>query len=409
MSKMRMPTIPTIGCVILLNVFSHQSSGQLPCIPAFAGTINNLENFAFHTLVNIYSGVAPTSYIAYPDTVFTTTLTLGETYPITISTEYTAGSLSEFGAWLDYNNDSIFDASEVIHYDTTSMYTTSGFVTIPNNPGFVGQRKLRIMYSGNPQPCGNNGYGEAEDYVVSIVAAQPDSQTYCIPFLPNGSSNFDIDDFMLHTLSNFNSGSNAASYIIYPSTQFTTTLIMGTSYPTSVSKGISAGNTGGYAMWIDLDNDGEFASAEQVFSAGPGLTSASGSIVIPYNASFNGERRLRVRSKWASVPPDPCGLFNAGEAEDYIITIADTVTSLNEQPSANIKTVLFPNPSRGNVTIQSSVSMDNIVISDALGRQVVQLNPGTSHATIHLEQQGIFFVTITAGETSSTLRLLVIP
>jgi hypothetical protein len=163
----------------------------------------------------------------------------------------------------------------------------------------------------------------------------------------------------------------------------------------NISKGTAAGNTGGYAMWIDLDDDGDFSAGELMYSAGPGLTSTTGSFMVP-NSNSSGLRRMRVRSDWAHVPDNPCGLQRSGETEDYVVEIIGTPAGVDgplQMPDA----ILFPNPSQGEVNIVCSRLMEEVVISNSLGQTLFHFKPGQTSLSCHLEYNGVYFAKIQAG------------
>lgn len=403
-----MKTTKIVFALLAFFFSSIVTFGQTPCIPSFSGTSIFIDNFAIHTLVNTYSGVDSTGYVSYPGTSFTTTLRIGNTYPITISTKYLSGITGNFAAWIDFNNDNVFVNSERIYYDTISPYTTSGFITIPNDTNFIGQRRLRVLNvwaTTSLTPCGNYSNGEAEDYLINI-SNQPDTHSYCIPFNPVDMDNFIIDDFHLHTLTNNNSGSNYLNYILYPDTVFTTNLEIGNSYSLSVSKDVMAGNSGGFAMWIDLNDDGEFSNSERLFHAGSGLYYASGLITIPNDTSFVGKRRLRLRSQWANEPTNPCGLYSAGETEDYVINIVSSNTTSISSYSDNSNDVfVYPNPSNGVVNIHSLKTIDEITITNLLGEVFYQSRPSQNDISFQIDSEGIYLVLITS-ENNKTIKKL---
>lgn len=353
----------TVVPYCLLLCFNAGLYAQSYCVPTFSGSFVYIDHFAVHTLVNNYSGTSAGGYVSYPATSFTTDLAIGNNFPITISSDYPAGIYGKFAAWIDFDNDSIFSPAELVHYDSLTHYTTSGFISIPNNPSYIGQRRLRIVYAWYPvtvTPCGSFSHGEAEDYIVNITAGPADSLTYCIPFNPFNMDNFIIDTFDFNTITNGSSGSNFTNYILYPDSLFTTTVYLNGTYPVYVAKGSTAGNTGGYAVWIDLNNDGEFTLQEQLFTAGPGLTAAAGTITIPNDTSYVGPRRLRVRSQWGNVPTDPCGLVNAGEAEDYIVNILSAPTGM-ENIDVDIWLKIYPNPAEDYLYLSTEKQFEGIL------------------------------------------------
>ena len=113
--------------------------------------------------------------------MLTTTLQAGSSYGLTVY----AGQYAEgYAAWIDYNDDGVFAASERVGY-SNGMVSGSGSVgvlgssaTFPivlacNPP--IGPHRLRVraMYFTNGidvTPCTANSYGETEDYVITLSA-----------------------------------------------------------------------------------------------------------------------------------------------------------------------------------------------------------------------------------------------
>jgi len=160
------------------------------CVPTYTfGTtdgdlISNVE-IVGTTLANntgfVAGGPSYTFFNGQPN--YTATLLPSSSYTLNISTgEY--GSQG-YAAWIDYNDDGIFDATELIG-------ATNGTIGTGNTPGQVnasssfvialactppaGVHRMRIrgafFQDGQSiQPCTNYGYGETEDYLITIAPA----------------------------------------------------------------------------------------------------------------------------------------------------------------------------------------------------------------------------------------------
>ncbi|MFN9304374.1 MAG: GEVED domain-containing protein, partial [Candidatus Kapaibacterium sp.] len=100
-------------------------------------------------------------------------------------------SMGGVRAWIDYNNNNIFDANEVVMSLTGIAAPTT--LTASFNPpvSAVGFRRLRIRADGpnndNVDPCGQT-YGETEDYTIEIVPPTPDPSPVAIVLASPGSS-----------------------------------------------------------------------------------------------------------------------------------------------------------------------------------------------------------------------------
>jgi|GEM_PF-2061814 len=113
---------------------------------------------------------------------YTTTLQAGSSYTVTI----TIGSFGSqnVAAWIDYNDNGVFETSERIGTTGTS---TAGIPTGNGSASFgislacnppLGTHRMRVrdvwLTAGTTiDPCASYGYGETEDYDVTISAADP--------------------------------------------------------------------------------------------------------------------------------------------------------------------------------------------------------------------------------------------
>ncbi|WP_338763619.1 GEVED domain-containing protein [Bernardetia sp. ABR2-2B] len=124
----------------------------------------------------------------------------------------------------------------------------------------------------------------------------------------------------------------------------------------------------GYAVWIDLNKDGDFNdSGELVFSkAASTSSSATGSITIPSTAT-TGTTRMRVSMKYNGIPTS-CESFSYGEVEDYTVNIQSGITGgdggttptgaellISEyvEGSSNNKAIEIYNPTSSSVSLSS--------------------------------------------------------
>jgi hypothetical protein len=112
----------------------------------------------------------PSGSATYSDfTHLSTTMEIGTPYPITVTDGYTDSS-DRCGIWVDWNQDMDFD-------DTGEQITVSGnsptfsAAITPPSGAVVGDTRLRIriQYTGTPQPCGEETYGEVEDYTINVT------------------------------------------------------------------------------------------------------------------------------------------------------------------------------------------------------------------------------------------------
>ena len=146
-----------------------------------------IAKVVLNTLSNDSGTGCPSGTVGYSDytsdPLLTTELQAGNTYNCTVS----AGQYGEnYAAWIDYNDNGVFDAAERIGYTATTVFGSGTVGVLGSSASFpivvscspaVGQHRLRVraMYGltdgSTMTPCGNNSYGEVEDYLITITAA----------------------------------------------------------------------------------------------------------------------------------------------------------------------------------------------------------------------------------------------
>lgn len=75
------------------------------------------------------------------------------------------------GIWIDYNQDGVFDAEEKIAKDGSIKKEASGVFQVSEQAN-LGKTRMRVkLYYNlrNNDPCGDNQYGEVEDYEIEIT------------------------------------------------------------------------------------------------------------------------------------------------------------------------------------------------------------------------------------------------
>ena len=148
------------------------------CVPAFQGGCGQqfIQSVYFNTIKNVNSGctsLTANRFNNYPITSYTTTVLKGSKYEL----KMTASNASEiFGAWIDFNQNSTFDANEF--YNSGNVIAANAndsvSITIPCNAK-LGYTRIRIRSRSNQgtitsgDPCTQFGSGEAEDYTILIA------------------------------------------------------------------------------------------------------------------------------------------------------------------------------------------------------------------------------------------------
>jgi hypothetical protein len=152
------------------------------CLPIYTTGCSSGDRITNVTLQSINNttgtgcSVAPNplGYIFFAPGVNTTTdLIAGASY--TASVTIGPGGAAGIAAWIDYNQNGVFDASEKIATVTTIAANSTANLTIevPSDATF-GATRLRIrtvrtLPGTDIEPCDPYALGEAEDYVVNII------------------------------------------------------------------------------------------------------------------------------------------------------------------------------------------------------------------------------------------------
>lgn len=121
-----------------------------------------------------------------------TTLQTTKPYTLTVTTGGTVRH--DVRAWLDYNNDGVFAASERI-LESLNVVSPAASFTVPATASVtIGQPlRLRIVadaVNNNPAACGAQVSGQAEDYTVVLSATTASREALALPALtlsPNPS------------------------------------------------------------------------------------------------------------------------------------------------------------------------------------------------------------------------------
>ena len=162
----------------------------------------------------------------------------------------------------------------------------------------------------------------------------------------------------------------------------------------------------GYSVWIDYNQDGDFADAgEQVWSkAASKTTPVSGTFTVPATATA-GATRMRVSMKYNGIPTE-CETFTYGEVEDYTVVIG--AAPVNFAATTIDSTIsLYPNPVKGNfLTVRMADSTKaTYTIANILGQTV---KSGSVRGAIDVSglKAGVYIININDGVNVTTKKFV---
>lgn len=91
-------------------------------------------------------------------------------------------------------------------------------------------------------------------------------------------------------------------------------------------------------------------------------------------------------------------------------TVKVTVTNINSIPnieSEDIKISIYPNPTNGTINIISLNETDEIIVVNYLGQTVHFEKPNKKNISLSLENEGIYFLTVTSKNQRTTRKIIV--
>ncbi len=151
------------------------------------GSGDRIDNVTFGTLNNS-SGCTPTpSYTDYGSSVAAPNIAIGNSVPISVTVG--PGGTERVAAWIDYNQNGIFETTEFTSIGTGNGSVVSNVINIPSTAlSGITKMRVRVRWSttiNNTDPCTTFSWGETEDYNINLqcisptITTQPSSATLC--------------------------------------------------------------------------------------------------------------------------------------------------------------------------------------------------------------------------------------
>ncbi|CAD0001872.1 M4 family metallopeptidase [Flavobacterium chungangense] len=225
--------------------------------------------------------------------------------------------------------------------------------------------------------------------------------TYCTS-QGNSAADERIGKVVFGTINNTSTGTTG--YENY--TAVSTNAARGTAYTITITPSwTSSVYSEGYAVFIDYNQDGDFAdSGETVWTKATSTTTpVTGTITIPATATL-GTTRVRVSMKYNGIPTS-CESFSYGQVEDYSINITASGAITNEEIAAGLvettetsSFALYPNP----VADELNVSFLNNTgytfrIVNTLGQQIITGELSGSPIDVSALNTGVYIIELNNG------------
>jgi hypothetical protein len=229
-------------------------------------------------------------------------------------------------------------AGYTYQWQSSTTSATTGFTNITGatSSTYTATGQAATTYYRVLVGCQFAGTGSTPTASTAVQVTQNAAAScYCTPAYTNGGPNDNIARVQLGALDNNTSAAgNASPYYTNYSAQQTGTgatlqvpiLALGSTATATLTFGTDSNQYN--AIWIDFNQNGSFEASE--YFAGPkatGTTPITVSIVVPATATL-GQTRMRVRGgdDNALTSGQSCSTNSYGEAEDYLVNIATTVS-----------------------------------------------------------------------------------
>ncbi|QKZ11857.1 GEVED domain-containing protein [Spirosoma sp. KUDC1026] len=162
-----------------------------------------------------------------------------------------------------------------------------------------------------------------------------------------------------------NSGCSPSGYNSFTTS---TTVTAGQSYTLSGTF-LSTNYPEGVTVWADLNRNGVFETeqGERLFQTPTTVFERfTGVITLPKNTTA-GPLTIRATLAYDVVPESPCGNYNYGETEDYIVTVNNAAVTQQSSADLSIQFVATPRTPIQNQPITYAVTVVNNGPDDATG------------------------------------------
>lgn len=160
------------GDTTQLNLTMSSSTYCIPTVGSIGATGDFIDGVEFSDLTNLNTGDDPNDYFYF--STLTANVVADGTTPYTLTLTPSASWAQQFRVWIDFNQNGLFEINESIFATTTSSTTpVTTNVTIPTT-ALNGVTRMRVAcrFSSailDTEACGHTGFGEYEDYNVSIT------------------------------------------------------------------------------------------------------------------------------------------------------------------------------------------------------------------------------------------------
>ncbi len=212
----------------------------------------------------------------------------------------------------------------------------------------------------------NAGGGSPTVYVT--VEGNSNLLTYCDAYSTEYDLYESITNVSFAGINNPSLANKSVGYTDYTSSVTPGSVIVGQTYPISISEQFIDEELGGYCkVFIDYNQNGTFDLPTEIAfeSSYTNNMTMTGSITIPLSASLGTTRmRIVLQGDGDSFSTLPCGTFDWGEVEDYLLTINSSASPGIILSKSNIDFGFWP---VGSTSSEETYTVTGINLSPSSG------------------------------------------